>query len=302
MEQIFDWLNENENRAYPLLDGFNNKIYLINEKPWNFPDDLLVDLQLVVHNFLLKDKPIYLKKIVLNTDNIEIIFTAEDESKVVSIFSVNFSELTELFIYKRNSDGCLAVFGKGLNKFKDACENTPQTLYLDLPVEFSTCYEFRNAWLGVKQITVAPEKITNLTNYINPNLTESIGLQSVLTNTILTGNVKFLEGYNFRVIIRNNLIDLEISKGSGLKTNCTTHFISDEYIDCDDIISYINGVPPDENGNFKIAQGDNIVLTSGKTLANFNDSYAESANQHTLFVSMVFSADNLCSPISPTVL
>lgn len=302
MEQIFDWLNENENRAYPLLDSYNNKTYLINGKIWKFPDDLLVDLQLVARNFLLKDETIYLKKIILNTDSVEVLFTTEDDTKVVTVFNINFNELNELYIYKRNSDGCLAVFGKGLNKFKDACESIPQTLNLDLPVEFATCYEFRNAWLGVKQITVTPEKITDTTNHINPNLTETIGLQNVSTNTILTGDVKFLEGYNFRVIIRNNLIDLEISKGSGLNTNCSTHFIPDQYIDCDDIVSYINGVPPDENGNFKITQGDNIVLTSGKAIANFNDSYAESANQHTLFVSMVFSADNLCSPISPTIL
>ena len=301
MEQIFDWLNENENRAYPLLDSYNNKTYLINEKSWKFPDDLLIDLQLVIHNFLLKNETIYLKKIILNNSNIEIVFTATDQSKVVAIFNVNFNELNQLHIYKRNSDGCLAVFGKGLNKVKDACEGITQTLDLDLPVEFATCYEFRNAWLGVKQITVSPEKLTD-TNYINPKLIEAVGLQNVSNNTILTGDVKFLEGYNFRVIIRNNLIDLEISKGNGLNTNCSTHFIPDQYIDCDDIVSYINGVPPDENGNFRITQGDNIVLTSGKSIANFNDSYAELANQHTLFVSMVFSADNLCSPISPTVL
>jgi hypothetical protein len=302
MIQIFDWLNENENRAYPLLDSYNNKTYLINGKSWTLPDDLLVDLQLIVHNFLLKDETIYLKKINLTSESVDVLFTAESEAKIVTTFIINFDELSQSYIYKRNNDGCLAVFGKGLAAFKNACEGIIQTIELNIPVEFSTCYEFRNAWLGVKQITVAPEKNTNTDNYINPALVENIGLQNVTTSTILTGDVKFLEGYNFRVIIRNDLIDLEISEGSGLKTNCETHFIPAEYIDCDDIVSYINGIPPDENGNFKIVQGDNIVLTSGKTLASFNDSYAEIANQHTLFVSMVFSADNLCSPIAPTVL
>ena len=302
MEQIIDWLNENEYRAYPLLDAYNNQNYLINGNLWKFPDDLLLDLQLIVKNFLLSDEVIYLKTITLNSSGIQIIFGAQDLSKNITTFTVSLSELSQDYVYKRNTDGCLAVFGKGLASFLTACAGIYQTVILNIPAEFSTCYEFRNAWLGVEQITVSPEKKTDPENYISPLLAESIGLQNVEPSTILTGDVKFLEGYNFRVAIRNSLIDLEISKGSGLKTDCSTHFVSTEYLDCDEIVSYINGVPPDENGNFRISQGDNIVLTSGNSVANFNDSYAESANAHTLFVSMVFSATNVCSPVAPSVL
>lgn len=302
MEQVIDWLNENEYRAYPLLDAYNNQKYSINGRLWEFPDNLLLDLQLIVKDFLLSDEVIYLKTISLNSSGIQLTFGASDLNKIITTFNVSLNELSQGYIYKRNIDGCLAVFGAGLNSFLTVCAGNYLTINLNIPVEFSTCYEFRNAWLGVKQITVSPEKKTDPADYISPLLEEGVGLQNTQSSTVLTGDVKFLEGYNFRVIIRNSLIDLEISNGSGLKTNCGTHFISEEYLDCDDIISYINGIPPDENGNFRISQGDNIVLTSGNSVASFNDSYAESANAHTLFVSMVFSASNVCSPVAPSVL
>jgi hypothetical protein len=302
MEQVLDWLNENENRAYPLLDTYNNKQYIINATLWKFPDDFIVDLKLVVSSFLLSDQIIYLKTITLTSLGIEILFGALDSNKNITTFNILFNEIQEFFTYKRNPDGCLAVFGKGLNSFIAACNNNTQTVEVNIPVEFSTCYEFRNAWLGVRQITTFPEKQTDATNYITPLLSENIGLQNVNSSTILTGDVKFLEGYNFRVIIRNNLIDLEVIKGNGLKTNCSTHFISSEYLDCADIVSYINGIPPDEDGNFKILQGANIVLTPGKSIANFNDSYNEQANNNTLFVSMMISANNLCNSLTPSIL
>ena len=55
MEQILDWLNENELRAYPLLDA-SQKILQGEGYTYLLPDNFLLDLQLRTLNYSLVNR------------------------------------------------------------------------------------------------------------------------------------------------------------------------------------------------------------------------------------------------------
>ena len=86
--------------------------------------------------------------------------------------------------------------------------------------------------------------------------------------------------------------------------NCATSFIPEEYLDCTDIVSYINGVPPDSSGSFRLTAGSNINITKGAAIASdFYDpmtsvTHSETSNAHTLFVGLNFQATDICAPVN----
>jgi len=173
----------------------------------------------------------------------------------------------------------------------------------NIPVEPTTCTQFNDAWLGVSSIQTQPEKKS-----IPGSYEPLLPLQSVSDPTKLVGDIQFLEGYNFRVNIANNLIDLTIGNSYGLHMNCAKHFIDPKYRDCSEFVSYINGIPPDINGSFRLLAGSNISIVNGTVLTAFNDNIRvqdlpeqhELANKHTIFVGLTFQATDLCAPINLT--
>ena len=99
----------------------------------------------------------------------------------------------------------------------------------------------------------------------------------------------------------DNLIDLEVGASYGLRMSCGSSFIDPAYLDCDSLVFYINGVPPDANGDFNLIQGTNVVITPGNALAtDFEDPQQEIANSHSLFVGLTFDATDICAPINIT--
>ena len=83
--------------------------------------------------------------------------------------------------------------------------------------------------------------------------------------------------------------------------NCGTSFLPPECLDCDQLVSYINGVPPDSAGNFRLLQGSNILITPGTTISTeIDDQFTERANDHSLFVGLTFQSTDLCAPVTTT--
>lgn len=279
MYQAIDWLNENELRAFPLL--YNGTL----------PDNLLLDLQLVFKSHDIENTPIYLKKYKKVSTSLELVFG----SLLEDIFAVQVpSPASQAYpYYHRDASGCLFVFGEGAKTvFQEAA--TTYTI-VNIPVDQSVCYQFNNAWLGVSSIACAPNKQTE-TNLKTPTMP-----LVPITSPALTGDISFIAGYNFRVNINNGAIDLEIGAGYGLKMDCTTFFLPEIFRDCSNIVSYINGVPPDEQGNFRLIQGADINIVSGGTLASdFEDNFQQKANQHSLFVGLAFQQNDLCLPVNIT--
>lgn len=307
MEQVLDWLNENELRAFPLLNDAS-KNFIINGSSWQMPDNFILDLQLVVKT----------SSLVANGEELVVALNKINKTQQGGIqisFSVGATQFTEFTIsspankeyplYIRNPDGNLAVFGEGILSFNNvAAQNTSVTV--NLPVEPSVCTQFNGAWLGVNSFRTSPEKISlsPLLAALNRVYEPSLPLENTPAQTILQGDIKFLEGYNFRVDINNGLIDLEIGTSHGLRMNCATSFIPEEYLDCGEIVSYINGIPPDASGNFRLTAGNNINITKGSTIStDFYDSMSsvtqtETSNQHTLFVGLNFQSTDICAPVN----
>lgn len=290
MDQVVDWLNENELRAYPLLEDADKSI----ADGIKLPDSFLLDLQLVSYTEDFLEDPIVLKKIISHSiDEVEVVF-GSDTLDLTSFHITNITS-SSYPLYLRNPDGCLAVFGTGVIQLNQSL-SAQTTLVTDIPVEPCTFTIFTGAWLGVQKILASPEKISN------GNYTPLLPLQASQQQTVLTGDVVFMPGYNFRVGISNNLIDLEISEGYGLKMNCRTSFILPQYLDCSELVYSINGIFPDESGSFNFNPGSNIVITPGSSVVAFNDLFSENSNQHTLFVGLTFQTTDFCAPITITPL
>lgn len=307
MEQVLDWLNENELRSFPLLNDAN-KLFSLNGSSWLLPENFILDLQLTVKDSSLVTEgydiiPVVLSSIALiESGDVKIIFSGDEQ---ITEFTISAPDSQTYPLYIRNPDGNLAVFGLGVLSFIAAAETASQ-LVTNIPVEPATCTQFNGVWLGVNSITSSPEKVSlsPLLGGISRAYEPILPLEDTETSTSLQGDVKFLEGYNFRVAIRESLIDLEIASGYGLLMNCSTSFIPEEYLDCSDIVSFINGVPPDSSGTFRLTAGSNINITKGAAISSdFYDpvssvSRLETSNNHTLFVGLNFQATDICAPVN----
>jgi hypothetical protein len=279
MYQVIDWLNENELRSFPLL--YNGEL----------PSDFLIDLQLIFKSHNIEAVPIFLKSFKKVSTNLEIVFGSLNES--IFTFTLPSPETQSYPYYLRASNGCLVTFGEGAKTVFSVALST--STILNLPVDPSVCYQFNNAWLGVSSIACEPNKQTRTNSYapILPLIPA--------TSAPLIGDITFLAGYNFRVNINNEAIDLEIGGGYGLKMDCNTFFLEETFRDCSDIVSYINGIPPDEDGNFRLLQGADINIVPGTTLTeDFEDLFQQKANEHSLFVGLSFQQNDVCTPVNIT--
>lgn len=303
MEQVIDWLNENELRSFPFMDG-SNKVLGSGLIFIQLPDNFLLDLQIVTSVELTQDytlssgatvtipKPVNLTRLFkTQAGNIVVEFSAG--FTLIASFTIPAASLNQSPIYVRTSEG-LAVFGEGVRVI-DNLATTGNNYAGTVAVESSTYHQFNNAWLGVNSIELSPEKNTEIGGYAPTLPLEETTPQNKAS---LVGDVQFLAGYNFRVAISSDLIDLEVGFGLGLKMDCTTSFLEPKYLDCSDIVSYINGVPPDTAGNFLLKSGADISITKGATLSNFDDAYEETANNHTLFVGLPFQSGDICNPVT----
>ena len=307
MEQVLDWLNENEIRSFPLLDN-SNKLFALNGSDWLLPENFILDLQLTVQDSSLVDVnrepvPVMLGTIeLLESGDMKVSFSAEEQ---ITEFSISSPDTQSYPLYVRNPDGNLAVFGLGVLDFVTAAQ-TATSLTTNIPVEPAVCIQFTGAWLGVNSLSTSPEKVSldSLLVGAARAYEPSLPLEDTPSTTAIQGDVKFLEGYNFRVAINSGLIDLEIASGRGLLMNCATSFLREEYLNCADIVSYINGVPPDDAGNFRLTPGSNISITKGTSIVtDFYDpassvNHTETSNEHTLFVGLNFQTTDICAPVN----
>jgi hypothetical protein len=295
MQQVLDWLNENELRSFPLREGYTAKI-TTGELSYNLPDDFLLDLQIKTNVSLQEDSTVYLKKLIYSP-TVGIIIQFGTSATTIASFSTASENINNFPKYVRTEDGNLAVFGAGVAAFLAFCtanDVSEQEWLFSIPVEPSVCIQFSDAWLGVNSIKGEPAKQTEQLDFSPVLPLVAISSQQ------LYGDVSFFEGYNFRLAVQDGLIDMEISSNFGLRMNCTTSFIAEEYLDCDKLVSYINGIPPDATGTFRLNAGANITLTSGNALDTSSDSAINTAKQHSLFVGLSFQATDLCAPVNLT--
>lgn len=181
------------------------------------------------------------------------------ETHVTFTFSngLNFVAVKENYdtlkpIYLRDSSGSLLVLGAGVKNI------SPGTYNLQVDFEQATIYEFAAEWLGVTGLTVDGQE--------------------------LTGDINFIEGYQFDINITNNNINLGVGKLFGTPTACQTFATTN---DCSDIVSFINGAVPDGNKVIHIQAGPGMVVW-------------DDPPNHRIYVGFSFtSIEDICPDIPP---
>jgi hypothetical protein len=313
MDQIIDWLNENEYRSFPLIEDFT-RVTGGSAGGWELDNGVILDAQIVNNNSSFPTNSanfnVLLKTIEhvteFGTRSLKFIFG--DTGNTFVTFTVT-SPLNKVYpLYLRDpSTGSLLVLGEATKKIPMVATDVDGVATLSIPVEPSVCYDFTEAWLGVKSIDSLDNKKT-LTIVGNP--TDSykpfLPLQPADPSNPLQGDVYFLEGYNFKVDMSDGFVNLYVGAEYGLQMECGLSFIASEYLDCDELVSYINGIPPDNKGNFRLLGGNNINIIEGTALPfEINDPFEveTDARPHSLFVGLTFESSDLCSPISivPTI-
>jgi len=275
--EVIDWLNENELRSYPLVPSAQNV---------SPPDAVILDL-LLVSTASLGSLPVLLLSVT--KAGTVLTFTFGTTSQTVATFPVDTTAATYPY-YSRLPGGSLLVLGSSTQAFL-ASLSSGVTTY-ETPVEPTLCHELGGAWLGVAGISATPAKETAGTGPL-PTLP-----LVPTSSTTLTGDVTLLEGFNFRVSLANGTLDLEIGDSLGLRQDCASFLLDSVYHDCDDIVSYLNGVAPDAAGNINLTAGTSISIVQGTQLTTFDDRFSEEAAPHTIFVGLDFQTSDLCAAIT----
>ena len=141
MEQVLDWLNENELRAYPLLDRYNNRLYTVGDALWEMPDNFLLDLQLILlqslefNNATVENAQVFLKQLIIEPSKLSVIFSGGYGD--ITTFEISDPATKTYPYYARNADSNLAVFGEGVKSLYTL--GYYGSVLLLAPVEPSTC-------------------------------------------------------------------------------------------------------------------------------------------------------------------
>lgn len=160
--------------------------------------------------------------------------------------------------YLRLVSNHLLVVGEGITDITDGTYN-----FSSVTFEPSVVHEFYGPWFGVESISFDGE-------------------------TALTGTINLYEGFQFEIRIDEQELFLGANSIYGIPIGCE-HF-GDKPNNCDDIISFINGVQPDGNNHLQIIAGPGINVW-------------DDPEHHRIYVGFNFtSADDLCKDIPPTPL
>lgn len=276
---VVDWLNENEDRAFPLLETGNKTA----DTSYVLSDNVIVDALLNFSGGTITDT-INLLTIVHSGGNVTFTFTGSG-----NVFTVadNITDYT----YVRNSNGSLLVVGPAVSTIPNGTHT-----FTGLGVEPALCIEMSGAWLGVSSIAVSPKYDTVDVDSFRPVLP----LSADTTTSPLVGDIIFAEGFDFGIKFSGQTIALNVGASQGIPLSCTDEFVSSEQKDCEDIISYINGIGPNSDGILTLFPGTDIDIFMLPSSSPFYDPYDTGvlANLHSLFVGFDFQETDLCAPVN----
>jgi hypothetical protein len=284
--QVIDWVFENGYRMYPFTELSSR----VAGDGFSITTNMVLDLNLYVPGYPIVAEA-QLLSIVRSGNAVTLNFSGSNAFVIADVTAVSYP-----YYLPRLGNGSNIVIGKDIIMVTSGT-HTFSSLY----VEPALVYELSNAWLGVTQITVSPEYQSDESN--TPYYSPVLPLVAQEATTVLTGDILLLEGYNFDINFSGNAINLGVAVGNGFPLTCDDEFIASEDKDCGEIISFINGVPPDSQGKFNLLGGTNIEVVEGTSEDNFEDTIDTDAasgilaNPHSVFVEMTFATTDICAPI-----
>lgn len=224
---IVEWLNENEQRAYPLLTDSPNEV-------------TSNDVSLSLHKLILDANLVYIEDDLPDQVKLERI---ESDGTAVTLFISG--EFSVPFIiddvlnadypaYIRNAQGSLLVLGEELKTCVTAAN--PSLELSGVVFEPSVASEFRGRLRGVTSL--------------------------VINGATLVGAIELVEGVQTGIEFRHeDTLFLSAGPNEGLPLDCRNFFENELVYDCGDVVSWINGARSAENGGkLTLKAGRNIKI------------------------------------------
>lgn len=212
---VIDWLDENEERAYPLKQVGNRQLGGIISL-----DSIIVDAALTVNTF--SQLTSQLTQISIN-NNKDLTFTVSGQVPFVVPYGVAFP------YYCRNTNGSLVVFSSHTKILADASSALFPITLSGIVFEDTVTTEYAGQWEGVSGISHRDSQCGSLTPC-----------------PIYTGDILWLSGKQLHVDVLSHS-DIKISAGAGFgdPIQCVEQpQAASNSFSCLNFISYINGASP----------------------------------------------------------
>jgi hypothetical protein len=216
-----EWLNENEQRAYPLTSDSTDQILGISLFK------CFLDANIVYTN---EEMPIdvYLTQIDSDGTDIEVFLSGQ----AMPSFSIVAAAGASYPVYVRNSSGSLLVVGEEIKKFLPYTS----TLVEGTKFEPSVVSEIRGRLGGVASLGING-------NMLSGPITFEEGVQV---------SVNFPDTHTWFMAVGNS---------EGIPLDCSDFFSDELEYDCGNIVSWINGATAVENGgSLKLTAGQNVKI------------------------------------------
>lgn len=150
--------------------------------------------------------------------------------------------------YKRLSSGSVLAISSSVNDLDDFDETFETLIFED-----AVCFDY-SSYVGVTSLT--------------------------FNEVALSGAIEFVEGYQFGIATNNNILSLAASNYEGLPIDCVQFNESPEEA-CSTIISYLNGIGPDDNNVIYLREGNQVKVVD------------DPANNR-IFILYSFRAEDVC--------
>lgn len=209
LSTIVEWLNENEQRAYPLT---------VNSTRWLQAGAVAVDL----YALILDARLVYTTTL---PDEIELTKISKDgeflELTVTGLPPFRFNPSDSYPAYVRNSSLSLLTLGEAA-----------KTIYDNMTAEIAVSSVYFEPCVAIE--------LTGVATGVNSVIFNK--------TTMPAGEIELAEGYQTDIQFGNQLVKLTVGRNEGIPLGCLDFFSDELDYDCGDIISSINGASPRESG------------------------------------------------------
>lgn len=219
LSTVVEWLNENENRAYPLTS--NSTRYLVKGRNTYDLYPVILDAMLVFTTLVTS---VSLTKIKAVSGDLTITLSAD--STLIEFIITDYKNVVYPQ-YLRDTNQNLLVVGA-------AATSLPDNITFEVvntAFEPSVIYEMLPDVLGVSDLTIGDH--------------------------LFTGNIVLSDGVQLSFTPNKNAIAFEVGRNEGIPLGCGDYSAGTP--DCGAVVSSVNGVTPNKTGNPIFFTGKNHV-------------------------------------------
>jgi hypothetical protein len=245
-----EWLNHNSQRAYPLTADSTK---LDTTEAFELPDDFIVGLILPVHwGIDIDTTKFFISKIAAYATGFSVTVGYDSLSGVIDVATA---------LVARASHTTNQVYNLGgMGDFADSRGQIVIGKFAGIDEQPAGLFTFDYEATRLEVDAVRP--------HIRGVMSVQVQNGSELSR-LLTGRIRLVAGRNTRIRVESTIDDdpliiLDAIEGEGLTDSCVC---SPEL----DPIRTINGIPPDQNGNFQFLGNECLEVVEGDHILEFKD-------------------------------